>query len=152
MTRQSTNKYYISHYLKKPRKIPLKNFSDRIEMLNSYIPYLPGLINSPKGANMKKAMALDEPELTQLLLQLVPQCQQDQYELIKGTIPISLRLTLDTLETKRWMFKFPGKPRKWQNPGMKREKGKSLLKTMVLLQRRNVPPGIVPSVLNTGGA
>ncbi len=67
-------KYYISHYLKKPRKIPLRNFSDRIEMLNSYIPYLPRLIDSLQGANMKKATALDEPELAQLLLQLVPQC------------------------------------------------------------------------------
>ena len=28
-------KYYISHYLKKPSKIPLRNFSDRIEQLNS---------------------------------------------------------------------------------------------------------------------
>jgi len=56
-------RYYISHYLKKPRKIPLRNFSDRIEMLNSYIPYLPGLIDSPQGANMKRVMALDEPEL-----------------------------------------------------------------------------------------
>ena len=68
-------------------------------MLNSYIPYLPGLIDSPQSANMKKATALDEPELAQLLLRLVPQSQQDQYELIKGTIPLSLRLTLDTLET-----------------------------------------------------
>ena len=61
-------KYYISHYLKKPRKILFRNFSDWIEQLNSYIPYLPGLIDSPQGANMKRAMALDEPELAQLLL------------------------------------------------------------------------------------
>ena len=67
-------------------------------MLNSYIPYLPGLINSPQSVNMKKATALDEPELAQLLLQLIPQCQQDQYKLIKGTIPISFRLTLNTFE------------------------------------------------------
>ena len=51
-------------------------------MLNSYIPLLPGLIDSPQGANMKKAEALDEPELTQLLLWLVPQYQQGQYKLI----------------------------------------------------------------------
>ena len=56
-------KYYIIHYLKNPRKILLRNFSDQIEILNSYIPYQPGLIDSPQGANMKKAMALDEPEL-----------------------------------------------------------------------------------------
>ena len=92
-------KYYISHYLKNPRKIPLRNFSDRIEMLNSCIHYLPGLFDSPQGANMKRATAPDEPELAQLLLRLVPQNQQDQYKLIKEIIPVSLRLTLDTLET-----------------------------------------------------
>ena len=68
-----------------------------IEMLNSYIPYLPGLTGSPQGKNMKRTTALDEPELAQLLLILVPQNQQDQYKLIKGIIPISLPLTLDRL-------------------------------------------------------
>jgi hypothetical protein len=92
-------KYYISHSLKKPRKIPWRFFCDRIEQLNSYIPYLPGLIDSPQGTNMKIATALDEPELAQLLLRLAPQSQQDQYELVKGIIPVNLRLTLDTLVT-----------------------------------------------------
>ena len=53
-------KYYISHYLKKPSKIPVRNFSDRIEMLNSYIPYLPGLVDSPQGVNIKRDTVLDE--------------------------------------------------------------------------------------------
>jgi hypothetical protein len=92
-------KYYISHCLKKPRKISWRFFCNRIEQLNSYIPYLPGLINSPQGANMKIATALDEPELSQLLLRLAPQSQQDQYELVKGIIPVNLCLTLDTLVT-----------------------------------------------------
>ena len=48
---------------------------------------------------MKRTTALDEPELAQLLLRLAPQFQQDQYELVKGIIPVSLRLTLDTLVT-----------------------------------------------------
>jgi hypothetical protein len=92
-------KYYISHYLKKSRKISYRNFCNRIEQLNSYIPYLPGSIDSPQGANMKRATALDEPELAQLILRLAPQYQQDQYELVKGIIPVSLRLKLDTLVT-----------------------------------------------------
>jgi hypothetical protein len=92
-------KYYISHSLKKPRKIPWRFFCDRIEQLNSYIPYLPGLIDSPQGANMKIATALDEPELAQLLLRLAPQSQQDQFELVKVIIPVNLRLTLKTLVT-----------------------------------------------------
>ena len=48
---------------------------------------------------MKRAEALDELELAQLLLRLAPQSKQDQYLLIKGTIPVNLRATLDTLET-----------------------------------------------------
>jgi hypothetical protein len=48
---------------------------------------------------MKIATALDEPELAQLLLRLAPQSQQDQYKLVKGIIPVNLRLTLDTLVT-----------------------------------------------------
>ena len=75
-------KYYISHYLKKSRKIPYRNFCNRIERLNSFIPYLPGLIDSPQGANMKRATALDEPDLAQLLLRLASQSQQDQYKLV----------------------------------------------------------------------
>ena len=80
-------KYYISHYIKKPWKIPIRNFEDRIENLNSYILLLPGLIDSPMGANMKRAEALDENELAQLLLQLISQAYQDQYLLIKGQFP-----------------------------------------------------------------
>ena len=48
---------------------------------------------------MKRAVALDEAELAQLLPQLVPQAHQDQYQLIKGTIPVNLCATLDTLVT-----------------------------------------------------
>ena len=48
---------------------------------------------------MKIAVALDEAELAQLLLGLVPQAQQDQYQMIKGTIPVNLRATHNTLVT-----------------------------------------------------
>ena len=44
---EERQKYYISHNIKKPQKIPIRNFADRIEELNSYIPLLLRLINSP---------------------------------------------------------------------------------------------------------
>ena len=50
---EEQQKYYISHYIKNPRKIPIRNFTDRNEKLNIYIPLLPGLIDSPQGTNMK---------------------------------------------------------------------------------------------------
>ena len=94
--------------------IPIRNFADRIEKLNSYIPLLPGLINSPQGANMKRAEALKEPKLAQLLLQLVPQAQHDKNSLIKGTIPMNLRETLDTLETiEQKAVQVPRKAENW---------------------------------------
>ena len=120
-------KYYIGHYLKKPRQIPIRNFADCLEQLNSYIMILPGVIDSPQGANVKQAEALDEAELSQLLLRLVPQAQQDQYQLIKGTIPINLRSTLNTLETIEKMdIQVPRKPEKRQMSLQteRRERGK----------------------------
>ena len=48
---------------------------------------------------MKRVEALNKPKLAQVLLRLVPQAQQDQYQLIKGTIPTNLRATLNTLKT-----------------------------------------------------
>ena len=107
-------KYYINHQLKKPRKIPIRNFANRIEQLNSYIAYLPGLMDSPhRTENMRRVEALDEPEIAQLLLRLVPQAHQDQYNLTKGIIPQNLRLLLETLETIENMeIHVPRKPEK----------------------------------------
>ena len=48
---------------------------------------------------MRRAVALDEAKLAQLFLRLIPQAQQDQYQLIKSTIPVNLHATLDTLVT-----------------------------------------------------
>ena len=73
---------------------------------------------------MKQVEALDEPKLSQLLLQLVPQVQQDQYQLIKGVIPVNLRATLNTLETIEKMgIQVPRKPGKLvEKPGIKKGK------------------------------
>ena len=62
---------------------------------------------------MKRAVALDEAKLAQLLLQLVPRAHHHQYQLIKVTIPVDLRATLDTLETIEKMdVHVPRKPKK----------------------------------------
>jgi len=62
---------------------------------------------------MKRAEALVEPELAQLLLRFLSQSQQDQYQLTKGMIPVYLRATLNTLETIEKMdIQAPRKPMK----------------------------------------
>ena len=97
-------------------------------MLNSYIPNLPGLVDIPQGANRKRATALDEPELAQLLLRLVPQFQQDQYDFTKGIIPVSLRLMLDTLVTIEKMdIQVPNKAEKAAESGNGKRKRKNAL-------------------------
>ena len=86
---------------------------------------LPGLIDSPQGASMKGAESSDEPELSQILLWLVHQAQQDQYLLIKGTIPVNLRATLDTLETNEKMdIRVPRKAKKLVESGNRNRKRK----------------------------
>ena len=62
---------------------------------------------------MKRAVALDEAKLAQLLLQLVPRAHHHQYQLIKGKIPVNLRATLNTLVTiKKMDVQVPRKPEK----------------------------------------
>ena len=85
-----------------------------MERLNSYIPILPEVIDSPQGTNAKRVTALDEPKLAQLLLRLVPKAQKDQYQLIRGTIPVDLCAMLDTLKTiKKMDIQVPRKPEKF---------------------------------------
>ena len=77
---------------------------------------------------MKRAMALEDPELAQLLLRLVPQYQQDQYELIKGIILVNLCLTLDTLMTIENMdIQVPKKAEKTAESGNGNRKRKGTL-------------------------
>ena len=74
---------------------------------------------------MKRAEALDEQELAQLLLRLIPQAQQDQYLLIKGTIPVNLRATLDTLKTiEKLDIQVPSKTEKSMESGNRNGKRK----------------------------
>ena len=72
---------------------------------------------------MRRVEALDEPKITQLLLQLVPQAHQDQYNLTKGIILQNLCSLLETLETIKNMTEvhIPRKPKK---PGEKATDGK----------------------------
>ena len=71
-------------------------------------------MDSPQRTNMmRRVEGLDEPKVAQLLLRLVPQAHQDQYNLTKGIIPQNLRILLETLETiKNMEIHVPRKPKK----------------------------------------
>ena len=63
--------YYINNHLKKPAKVTIQHFADRVEKLNSYVANLLGLIDSPKALpSTRKIKAYDEAELAQALLRM----------------------------------------------------------------------------------
>ena len=74
---------------------------------------------------MRRVEALDELKIAQLLLWLVPQAHQDQYNLTKGIIPQNLRSLLKTLETIENMTKVhvPRKSEKMGEPKDGKRKG-----------------------------
>ena len=112
-------KYYVNNHLKKPAKVTIRHFADRVEQLNSYIANLPGLIDSSKAMpSTTRVNAYDEAELSQALLRMCPTKWQDQFNLTQGIIPQSLRNTIDTLETIE-QFQESSKP-----PGIPKGDGK----------------------------
>ena len=84
-------------------------------------------MDSPQHTDtMRRVEALDEPKITQLLLQLVPQAHQDQYNLTMGIIPQNLCSLLETLETIENMTEvsIPRKPKKsGEKPTNGKQKG-----------------------------
>ena len=123
-------KYYINNHLRKPAKVTIRNFAERVETLNSYIANLPGLIDSPKALPCTtKIKPYEEAELAQALLRMCPTKWQDQFNLTQGIIPQSLRNTIETLETIEQFqesSKPPGKPNGDGKKGsdLKKRKGK----------------------------
>ena len=92
-------RYYISNVLKKPQRVPVRYFVQRVEQLNSYLSYLPCTYDSPRAtASTKPVMAYDEAELASLLLRMCPESWQDQYDLTQDSLPQSVRKLLGVLE------------------------------------------------------
>jgi hypothetical protein len=66
-------KYYITNMLRKPNKVPIRQFLVRVEQLNSYLETLPCLHYSPSvNQATKKVFPLDDTDLTMHLLRMCP--------------------------------------------------------------------------------
>ena len=66
-------RFYISNVLKKPQRVPVRYFFQRVEQLNGYLLYLPCTYDSPRAtAATKPVVAFDEAELANLLLHSAP--------------------------------------------------------------------------------
>eukprot|EP00804_Cyclotella_cryptica_P025223 CCRYP_010333-RA/>CCRYP_010333-RA protein AED:0.55 eAED:1.00 QI:0/-1/0/1/-1/1/1/0/142 len=95
-----TQRFYISNGLKKPNRVPIRQFISRIQQLNGYLDLLPCLYYSNRATKLTTAVKLfDDPDLASHILRMVPRNWQDQYELSGATVPQSVRKLLEALES-----------------------------------------------------
>ena len=94
-----TQRFYISNGLKKPNRVPIRQFVQRIQKLNGYLNLLPCLLYSEHATKLTKVVqAFDDPDLVSHILRMVPRQWQDQYKLTGSTVPQSVQKLLEALE------------------------------------------------------
>ena len=94
-----TQQFYISNGLKKPNRVPTRQFVQRVQQLNGYLDLLPCLFYSRHMTKLTKVVAtIDDPDLTSHILRMVPRHRQDQHELTGATVPQSVPKLLKVLE------------------------------------------------------
>lgn len=92
-------KIYISNTLKKPQRVQVRYFFQRVEQLNGYLRHLPCLYNSPYASPVTSSvMPFDDAELANLLLRMCPDTWQNSYDLTQDTVPQRLQKLLAVLE------------------------------------------------------
>ena len=85
--------------LRKPNRIPIRQFLVRVEQLNSYLETLPFLYYSPSANQAtKQVLPLDNADLVTHLLRMCPAKWQTQYDLTEKTTPVNTRALLLILE------------------------------------------------------
>ena len=85
--------------LRKPNRVPIRQFLVRVEQLNSYLENLPCLYYSANANQLTKIVKpLDDADLMTHLLRMYPAKWQTQYNLTKRTTPVSVRALLPILE------------------------------------------------------
>jgi hypothetical protein len=92
-------RFYISNWLKKPNRVSIQDFVQRIQRLYGYLDLLPCLYYSSKAnKSMKVVGSFVDMDLASHILWMVPRNWQDQYELSGLLVPQSVRKLLDVLE------------------------------------------------------
>ena len=106
-------KNYISQVIRKPNRIPVRNFFTRVEQLNSYIALLPSIYNSPMATTSTKlAKPFSESELAGHLLQACPESWINQYNVSQQHVPqdlTKLLLVLENIEKASALLNAPAK-------------------------------------------
>ena len=97
-------RYYISNCLKKPNRVPIRQFVQRVQQLNDYLELLPCLFQSNRATPAtKKVGPIDDADLAGHILRMCPGTWQAQYELKAETVPQCVRdlnMTIQALSLK----------------------------------------------------
>jgi hypothetical protein len=92
-------RYYISNCLKKPKRIPIRQFMQHAQQLNDYLKLLPCLSQSNRGTKTnKKVGPIDDADLTGHILHMCPGTWQAQYKLKADMVPQCIHDLLDDLK------------------------------------------------------
>eukprot|EP00804_Cyclotella_cryptica_P027692 CCRYP_010292-RA/>CCRYP_010292-RA protein AED:0.22 eAED:0.57 QI:0/0/0/1/1/1/2/0/395 len=92
-------RYYISNGLKKPNRVPIRQFVQRVQQLNDYLVLFPCLYQSNRATPAtKKVGPIDDADLAGHILRMCPGTWQAQYELKAETVPQCVRDLLNDLE------------------------------------------------------
>jgi hypothetical protein len=94
-------KYYLSNVLKKPQRVGIHQFVQRVEQLNAYVTQLPCWYYSLSyiAGMMPANVPFKEADLASHILQMCLHHRQDQYNLQeKGMTPIDMRTLQASLE------------------------------------------------------
>jgi hypothetical protein len=94
-------RYYITNVLKKPQRVSIRQFVQRVEQLNFYISQLPCWYYSPsvKANTIPMNVPFPKADLSSHVLRMCPYAWQDQYNLHKkGGTPVDMRLLLLSLK------------------------------------------------------
>ena len=92
-------RFYISNCLKKPNKVRIRHFVQRVTQLNNYVEDLPCLYYSPSASTMTQAVySFTDSELACHILRMCPLKWQDQYHLLEKCYPEGVKPLLLILE------------------------------------------------------
>ena len=92
-------KLYMTHSLRKPNKVTIRVFVQRVQQLNSYLQHLPCLYDSAWATgNTKQVVPYNEADLSCMILNMCPPSWLDQNNLVEKFLPQDIRGLLPRLE------------------------------------------------------
>jgi hypothetical protein len=128
---------YMQFCLKKPKGLlTVRVFAGCVGQMNNYVSFLPCLYYSGRATNTTElATKMSEPALAQLILRLVPQKWQTNYNILRNGLPQSLEevivfcegqemLERSSIPNKPKDSKYNGKRKRLNHGGDSRKKGK----------------------------